>query len=104
MDLSDHQTRMLLLLVGTAAVPLIIARVSQRAETKDLAYGLTNVGLVGTLIGVGLGMVIVPKLPIWASALVLTLAGVGVKTLMLPHVEEQGLSAHPLAEDLAWTF
>jgi len=78
---------MLLLLAGAAAAPILVDIFAREQSTKDLAYGLANVGLVGGIIGVGLGLVAVPRLPTWASALILTSAGFGIKLLMLPHGE-----------------
>jgi len=80
---------MLFLLAGAAAAPVLVDVLSRRQETKDLAYGLANVGLVGSIIGVGLGLVTVPNLPTWASALILTGAGFGIKLLMLPHGDHE---------------
>jgi len=95
----DPQARnMILLLAGTAALPIIISHFTEDQATSDLAYGLTNLGLVGTIIGIGLGVVIVPRSPVWASALILTLTGLGLKFIMLPHGEHEHEHAH---EELA---
>ena len=85
----DTRSRnMLLLLAGTAALPLVVSQVMP--AQRDLAHDLTNIGLVGTLIGLPIGLVAVPNLPTWATALILTLAGFGVKYMMLHHEEDVG--------------
>jgi len=60
-------------------------------EQKDLATQLTIVGLVGTAIGVPLGLWAVPAFSDkpWLAALILTGASYATKAAMLPHGEHE---------------
>lgn len=81
-------TKLLILAAGLGiGVPLIAEGLDQ--EKGDLATKLTYIGLVGTAIGIPLGMWAVPAFSDkpWVAAVLLTGASYISKAMLLPHGE-----------------
>lgn len=82
------EVKMLLSAGIVVALPFALGLVLEE-EQKTLAKDLTIIGLVGTVVGVPLGLLVVPNMSTLGAASVLTLAGLGVKFLLLSHEEPQ---------------
>jgi hypothetical protein len=82
----DPRTRnFVLLLAGTAAVPFIAQSAFATRENRDLAVDAANLGLVGTLVGVPLILLMVPRFNPIVTAVTLTALGFALKMYLLSH-------------------
>lgn len=87
--MTDEQ-KVILALSGTLALAgFLVGWPRLNDKQRQLTIDLVNLGLVGTLIGVPVGLYLVPRVPAWATAAALTALGFGVKMVLLPHEEKE---------------
>ena len=90
--------RNLLLLSGALALGgFLVGWPRLTSSQRSLTLDLVNLGLVGTLIGVPIGLFVIPRTTAtpWLAAAVLTAASYAVKAALLPH--ESADSGHTTA-------
>jgi len=92
------ETKLLLAAGAAVSLPFLLAPALEGQEQKTLAKDLTTIGLVGTLIGVPVGLWAIPRMSTLGAASVLTLVGLGVKFLLLGHEEVEDARSFMLTE------
>ena len=82
------QQKNLLILAGALGLGGFIVGWPRLTEhQRNLTIDLVNVGLIGTLIGVPVGLVVLPRTSPAVAATVLTAVSFATKILLLPHEE-----------------
>lgn len=75
-------------LIGAGALALagfVVGWPRMSDDQRSLTIDLVNIGLVGTLAAIPVGLALVPRAPTWVTAVALTALGIGLKVLLLPH-------------------
>lgn len=100
--MTPNQRNLLLLSGGLALAGFVFGWPRLSATQRSLTLDLVNLGLVGTLIGVPIGLWSISRFPDrpWLSAAFLTAASFAVKAVLLPHEthEEAGVAGYAARE------
>lgn len=88
--MTERQIQWLIALGILSSAGYLVGRHVLNEEQKALAAQLTVIGMVGTIVGIPVGLWAVPRFAQqpWVAAAILTAASYAVKAAMLPHDEE----------------